>query len=164
MFDFVHGEKMKKFLSLFNCSERKYLRRWCFVGIAACLSVNQSLHEGVKRYIQFDSILLHFTVRDVIILVIVIVAAAAAAAAIDLSLIATHASKALYLHNQSFVLINLNFQWSPSKNFNIYRHRLNMPHNCATLIQRKQNILQKILRANSDGKLQEGEDERIYSV
>ena len=33
-----------------------------------------------------------------------------------------------------------------------------MPNNCSTLIQRKQNILHKILRSNSDGKLQNGEN------
>ncbi|CAF5203885.1 unnamed protein product, partial [Rotaria magnacalcarata] len=29
-----------------------------------------------------------------------------------------------------------------------------MPNNCSTLIQRKQNILHKILRSNSEGKIQ----------
>ena len=33
-----------------------------------------------------------------------------------------------------------------------------MPNNCSTLIQRKQNILHKILRSNSDGKLQNGKN------
>ena len=32
-----------------------------------------------------------------------------------------------------------------------------MPTNCSTLIQRKQNILHKTLRANSEGKIQNGE-------
>jgi hypothetical protein len=35
-----------------------------------------------------------------------------------------------------------------------------MPNNCSTLIQRKQNILHKILRSNSDGKLQNGENKK----
>jgi hypothetical protein len=36
-----------------------------------------------------------------------------------------------------------------------------MPNNCSTLIQRKQNILHKILRSNSDGKLQNGEKKKF---
>ncbi len=38
-----------------------------------------------------------------------------------------------------------------------------MPNNCSTLIQRKQNILHKILRSNSDGKLQNGEKKKKYA-
>jgi len=37
-----------------------------------------------------------------------------------------------------------------------------MPNNCSTLIQRKQNILHKILRSNSDGKLQNGENKKEF--
>ena len=37
-----------------------------------------------------------------------------------------------------------------------------MPNNCSTLIQRKQNILHKVLRSNSEGKLQNGEKKRKF--
>ena len=63
------------------------------------------------------------------------------------------------------------FQWNEQTKqiFSIYvrriyqlirRRSLSMPNNCSTLIQRKQNILHKILRSNSEGKLQNGENER----
>jgi len=37
-----------------------------------------------------------------------------------------------------------------------------MPNNCSALIQRKQNILHKILRSNSEGKLQNGEKKIFF--
>lgn len=39
-----------------------------------------------------------------------------------------------------------------------------MPNNCSTLIQRKQNILHKILRSNSEGKIQDGENKPYLFV
>jgi hypothetical protein len=55
---FIKRRKWNFFLSvsLFNCSQRKYVRMCRLIAITACLSVKQSLHEGANYYIK----LIHF--------------------------------------------------------------------------------------------------------
>ena len=135
MFDFVWKKRMKIFLLFFfffSVSSQLFGEKICMydvVAITACLCVKQSWREGANCCTLYWSNWFPSLYLDM---------------SIENDLVKWR------LIAYFFGRIN--------KDILIQRREKRMPNNCSTLIQRKQNILHKILRSNSDGKLQNGEN------
>ena len=138
-------------MSLFNCSERKYVRmcrRCCHYCLSFCKTIITQRCQLLHQTYSFHSLCSY-----------------------RLFIIYATTDTCLLLFNQLSLFFIFKVQINQlTRKINIYRYiYISRIEKCLTiarhLSKRKQNILHKILRSNSEGRLQNGENKKIlYSI